>query len=663
MARDPVKHCQNNLRYYYAHHEEIKARRRKSYADRHEQARAEMDPLLATRMSALRATPRRELQQRWTKALFEEMNIAIKENFSSRHARKTLRWAFRIILTRAEKDDLKERSDLTPAWLAGFPLQSNDPRKERIYRTNFGRMLLRFGLWSDEQFQLLRQVLKLSFKKRDSRTQRSAASQPYISPPRELRSLVRALVYRCGLSPDQIRGLRITHVQAGGLQIPPLSLSTRQRRVPKGHRFIQFGNSWDELSKPILDAYITEEMPVDYLFFSRSPKDKAKPISRSTLERAVAIVDHESSMMSLRDQHLQADFARWCSLQEARFHLRNVHQVNNQYAHKLISGSTRHEGYANTAPRIPIPVPYVIAAMCASRSVSEEHADDKIPEGGERHLITWKNLAGYEIRVNWNRSFATELGGPGRKSERVLRLLHLVAFDFWFEGRRMKLPDVTENAIRKGDSDLLDQLAMTTVTVRELATQNASWSGRLFEYGNRKRSFRLPLIEEMNRRGWHNQCVVCWHPERESIEREISDATTKAGHVKGYHLIARKYGISYASLRGHSRGRVPRTRSGNVQRPHFSTGLLARIVHIPRKFFDNIQNLTRTEITLYSLLQLESNMLGVADLTISSQWAQQRLGLRLSESDLSLALNHLGSTRADLLTFAKGTLTNFRVKL
>ena len=116
----------------------------------------------------------------------------------------------------------------------------------------------------------------------------------------------------------------------------------------------------------------------------------------------------------------------------------------------------------------------------------------------------------------------------------------------------MKLPDIERSEIRPEDKDLLQEVAATRVIMRNTADPRASWTGGLFEYDTRKRSFRIPLIEEMNRRAWHNQCMVCWHPERESIEREVSEASTVEGRKKGYSLIGDRYGVSTQSLAGHT---------------------------------------------------------------------------------------------------------------
>src|SRR5207244_10325585 len=150
----------------------------------------------------------------------------------------------------------------------------------------------------------------------------------------------------------------------------------------------------------------------------------------------------------------------------------------------------------------------------------------------------------------------------GQKSARTLRLLYRLAFDFWFAGRRMKLPDIERSEIRPEDKDLLQEVAATRVIMRNTADPRASWTGGLFEYDTRKRSLRIPLIEEMNRRAWHNQCMVCWHPERENIEQEVSEAATKEGRKKGYYLIAGRYGVSTDSLLGHRGKKTPQRRRG-----------------------------------------------------------------------------------------------------
>jgi len=62
---------------------------------------------------------------------------------------------------------------------------------------------------------------------------------------------------------------------------------------------------------------------------------------------------------------------------------------------------------------------------------------------------------------------------------------------------------------------------------------------------------------------------------------------------------------------------------------------------------------------IYSLVLLElhrADPLGLIDppgLIVSTQLIEQRLALRLDESQLSVALNHLGSTGARLINFRR----------
>jgi hypothetical protein len=656
---NPEKHRAIARKSYHAHRLEIKKRRKERRDLLLAAQGVSPEPRTASRMAVLRATPRRVLQQSWTQDLFARMDAIIAEDVGSGHVRKTLRWAVRLILVHAEKDGLTQAHDITPAWVAGFPRQTKDRRKEPIYRGNCGRMLLRLGLWSEDEYQLLRDNLTAS-KRRGNPSPPAHGHKAAPSPPDELCQLVRELVCRCGLSTKEMRELRVVHIKAGGLWMPK---SVEPNRViPNLGRPIPFGDGWDELPKHVLDAYIKNEKPTDYLFFSRSPRDKRKPLSKMTLNGAVATL--HTTIETLRSQHFEKDLNRARSLQEARFHLRNIHQLDNQYARNIVAGSRWHKGYANEAMTIPIPAPYVVTALCASRSVPPDRGKRDVPRGGERHLITWPDLLNYEITVNWPSSFVTELDRRGQRNIRALRLLFRLAFDFWFEGRRMKLPDVEDSAIRPEDKDLLEQLAATRAMVRDVANPRASWAGSLFEYGTRKRSFRIPLIEEMNRRAWHNQCHVCWHPERESIEREIFEVATKETRRKGYNLIASKYSVSYQSLKGHHGRRVPRPGRGETQRIHFSTGSVAPIVRYPRRFFEQLATLSATELLLYSAVLLEQNRVHVPWIDVSSEMIEQWVWLRVNEHELSLALNRLGPTGARLIKdFKRRQPEVFRVEL
>ena len=49
----------------------------------------------------------------------------------------------------------------------------------------------------------------------------------------------------------------------------------------------------------------------------------------------------------------------------------------------MIAGSRSRKGYANEAATIPIPVPYLLAAMCASKSVPLHRASRNLGQRGE----------------------------------------------------------------------------------------------------------------------------------------------------------------------------------------------------------------------------------------------------------------------------------------
>jgi len=318
-GRDPEKHRANSKKSYHAHHSEISQRRKKRYADERAAKGIVVDPAVASRMGKMREAPRRVLQQAWTNNLFARMAAILAENAGSRDTQKSLRWAFRLILTCAERDRLTEESEVTPAWLA-FARQTKDRRKEPIYRASFARMLVRLDLWSQEDYTLFRQNAQRSFGNHIRRLD-APKPKPAPAPPVELCQLVRELACRCGLSTAQMRELRVAYIEADGLRIPPTpSPEKPSRLVPKLGRFVPFGDGWDELSKATLDAYVREEKPTDYLFFSRSPRDKEKPLSKMTLNGAV--IPSGTTIKALCDQHFNVDCKCARGLQEARFHLR-----------------------------------------------------------------------------------------------------------------------------------------------------------------------------------------------------------------------------------------------------------------------------------------------------------------------------------------------------
>jgi hypothetical protein len=99
-----------------------------------------------------------------------------------------------------------------------------------------------------------------------------------------------------------------------------------------------------------------------------------------------------------------------------------------------------------------------------------------------------------------------------------------------------------------------------------------------------------------------------------------------------------------------------------VQRTHFSIGHVAPTLCCPRTLFEQTQQLSETELMIYSLLLLEIRRADPPGLEVTTQLIEQLLGLRLNESQLSVALNHLRSIGAGLVDFRK--LPNgFQVRL
>src|SRR5437773_2193619 len=346
------------------------------------------------RGSVLRALPRRIFQQSWTKNLFARMGVIIAENALNGEAKRNSRWGVRRILTYAESDGLNSEHEITPAWLAGFPPKNKERHREYVDRAHVARLLQNLGLWSQENLRLFEENLSASTAQLDGqRATIVSPRKPISSPPNELCNLVRHLAHNCGLSTRELRWLHVTDIQSDGLRIRP----ARAHRIPA--RVIPFGSGWDLVSKPLLDTYGSAQEPKECLFFSRSPRDKKKSISRQTLEAAIAKLGGDT-ITALREQHFREDFNRARSPLEARFHLRNVHGLSNVHVHTLIAS------FANEAVTVPMPASYPLVALCASRSIPEGKAKVTIPEGGERYVITWSDLLGYEITVDWKRSFA-----------------------------------------------------------------------------------------------------------------------------------------------------------------------------------------------------------------------------------------------------------------
>jgi hypothetical protein len=129
-------------------------------------------------------------------------------------------------------------------------------------------------------------------------------------------ALLAELVVRCGLATREIQRLRIPNPEDVGI------------RLGNG-RLIPFGDKWEEVSRASLDSWLTRARPTDYLFFSRKPVDRNRPVSSVWIARtlrATGILLQRRRAARLR--HFAGDFARLGSGKRFTDHLARIHGLS-----------------------------------------------------------------------------------------------------------------------------------------------------------------------------------------------------------------------------------------------------------------------------------------------------------------------------------------------
>lgn len=577
---------------------------------------------------------------------------------ASAGSKPTWRHSVKSILIRAEQDQLTGVTDLSPAWLGSFRRPDFLAKRDQDERKIFGRLLEKRGIWSVAQYELFENNLRDSVSRWQIRSAAasSAMHRATPNPPQELCAVVSALAMGCGLSTGEMKGLRVNDLRSEGLVVSP-------------SRLIPFGEERDQLSKGTLDRFIAQDRPTGYLFFSKSPRDHHKPLSRQTLNAAVRTLHPKHTVTSLVERHFQEDFDCATNLQCLWSHWSNVHAVSDDHIRRLLCGRRRQKrapainGYVNEAAVFPVPAPYLLAAICASGCIPQS---SKLLQGGERRLSLFRLLERYDIAVEWPRSLFEELssmeGRPGRqRAERALRLLYKFAWEHWLAGQRSQVKHIGRRGLWANDRDLVDRFALTDVHVVDRRS-GTEWSRRLFEFQSQKHGFTVPLIEQMIGGAYRGKCVACWHPRRGEVDREILAAVDRKEQlvkeerfVNELTAIAEKFGggLSYQSLRRHAGLNPPvpgrgttRERSGH-SRSHIAKASAAPVTRCPRTLVNRLESLERLPLILQGLLLAT----GTEKQEVSVAWIQQAGGPATTDSEISLALNALCQSPAILKSF------------
>lgn len=152
----------------------------------------------------------------------------------------------------------------------------------------------------------------------------------------------------------------------------------------------------------------------------------------------------------------------------------------------------------------------------------------------------------------------------------------------------------------------------------------------------------MPFLEALWGGPTHGWCAVCRHPDRATIESELSSALTNKARVKGLNLIAEKHGLSYKAILGHAgRVKTPVPYRGETLRSHMRLAAPAPALRCPVAFIMHNGQLDATALILYPLLLLEGMQANNQRVECSAEQINQKVGLHITEHQLSVGLNHL----------------------
>jgi len=565
----------------------------------------------------------RQLRSAWSRNLLIDLHAAINSHTHSPRTREGLRASTFTILRACKNANFTLRNQITPHWLQTLPAVS-DARRINWAKGFIARFLLTEAIWTEEEWHNFNQAM---------RSVSMLAPRPPVAthapkPPAETGRLLHALAYNCGLSTGEILRLTVSDICHAGLAI------STGRSPGQDSRLLTFGSDWEQLPAALLGAYREALKPDHFLFYKLHPRDERMSMSRATVAAAIHATDgNNSNVTALRLAHFREDFRQARDLRELRFHLRNVHGLGNPYAGRLIKRLNA------TRATVPIPIPYLIAALCVSRLL---RGAPRIREGGKRAWHTWENVAGYKVSVDWPAAFAREASHRGI-AEGLFRSAVRSAHELC--GASGLRPHAIHSAPRKrgrigsggrAEPRIENWLALTRVEVRDRAS-GASWSGAMFELHNRGRRFTVPLLEAMIAGQWRPRCEICAHPQRCEIERRIAHSSTASGRVKGWKSLAKEFSVSYWSILGHAG-----LRTGC--RPHLAPSAPAPAANCPSDLAKQISKVDGDALVVYVFLLAQRT----SSLSISRGDLNDQFGVTVTQTALSLALNAL--LQADLIS-------------
>jgi hypothetical protein len=573
------------------------------------------------------------LSPAWARELVGRLHRFIESYTESPNTRKQLReFGFRIMQRLVVEACVLKPSEISPQKLIDHRPKASAKQLHWVLGF-FGRFLVAEGIWGQRQPQQFEELLT-QFCPSDT-PQRKTKGTAQVVP------MVGELIVNCGLSPQEVRVLRVSQIESEGIRLDQ-------------KRFIPFGEGLHRISKHAVQSYRAGATPREYVFYQRHPRDYFKPIGlKSLAPRGFTAKLHLGTQ---RIRHFEEEFGRATNLRALHLHYRWFHKLSEDQRRDLF------KTLLDRATSFVVPVPYILAMLCASRLLQ---GVPQTTRQGKTCSYTWPRLFGrYAVEVTWPVRFAQKLVHK-QTSEKAARQLFRLTSESW--AAQAKLRPVMEASDMEGE--LLRNLVLTRVLVRDLRTGD-SWDGVLVRSTHRKRYLSLPVLERLQGGAIKSRCPVCCHPEREAIDAEVRQADKTEGRVKGYGAIARKYGLPERSLLLHagrltrrvwyqSRGEL-RDRT-ELQPGHIGVAPPAPTVRCPRKFVQHAGKLIGPALVLYPLLLLESTRSNGKQLQVSPAWVKERLGEDIPANLFDEQLKWIA--RLDLVTLTCSGSGGFCVSL
>lgn len=484
-----------------------------------------------------------DIQPEWVKELESRATAYIDSLPAAFATKKRHREFTRRILVNLASAGITAPTEITGAVLLKHPPSYKPDQTKRIALGVFAHLLVELGIWTGSQEDEFKTMLRYRYPHNVRQAGQKSKTLNQLGP---MGASIASLVVNGGLGAQQVRKLRITKIEPGGI------------RVGK-NQLLRFGGGWHQIPKSVIDAYLQDAKPQDYLFYSYRPRDYHRPVSRKPIMDALKGAHAGRAGSPVEMAHFDEDARHIENPRRLRAHFRHFHDLSGRRTWLLM------KKFYDDPETFVLPEPYILAVVCVSRLLRDAASRQR----GHSFAYTWHGMCGgrYDVTVSWPVSLFQKLR-DGRNKPGVARLLLKFGEERWEDGRHgltdrramqtsqrlieywrkakhpMSRKVHAPNLLTEGvDRDTLNQLEVTQVEI--LSKDGAKWSGSLLN--RTKKGILLPLLDQLEGGPTNSRCPICGHPERDAIDAEIR--SMRSGQDT-FAEIARKYGLAYGPNEG-----------------------------------------------------------------------------------------------------------------